>query len=389
MDKAATALSLLLSEDDEQAMVFARAIDESNAARQETEAYIIQQVAAQLSENPAMRYDKVLVVDGEGWHCGVIGIVASRLTEKYGKPAIVISRDENTGIAKGSGRSVEGFSLFEALSHCSGELLQFGGHTLAAGFSVENGKIDDFRKKINDYASDITDIFPSLTVDCRLNPANLSIGIFDSLNLLEPFGAGNPVPVFGLMEMTVKAVKALGGNKHIKLLLSRDATTVTCVRFGMSVEEFPFAVGDVIDAAVRLEKNDYCGSTRVSIQIKDMRPAGSDDLTLFRSLALYERICRGEVLSDGERSSACPTRALITAVFKFIKERGVWQFGAEMLCVRLGMAVSEVCRVSVACRALADCGILLCENGAYSVNNITRKADLTSCAFLTQLGYTE
>lgn len=389
MDEAEIALKLLLSEDPQEASELAHAIDESNIARQEAEILIIRDVSALLTSNPKMRFDRVLVVDGENWHAGVIGIVASRLVEKYGKPAIVISRDVKTGIAKGSGRSVDGFSLFEALSHCSENLLQFGGHTLAAGFSINNNEIDLFRNRINTYASGIEGIFPTLIIDCRLNPSNINQGILNSLHELEPFGAANPVPMFGLMHMTVKGVKSLANNKHLRVTLARDETTVSCVKFGTAAEKFPFREGDVIDAAVKLDKNNYFGETRVSIQIKDMRPAGSDDVQLFRSMALYEKICRGEETDVSEKALACPSREIIASVFKFIKENGGWSFGAEILCFRLGLPADAFCRVCVAVDALTERGILKNENGNYRLCEVARKTDLRECPLLSELGYTE
>jgi len=296
MDTAENALELLITEDFDRANELVKILHSANAERQDAENLILSEVEKLFESDPSYENDPVLVVSGRGWHPGVIGIVASRLVEKYGKPAFVISIDEE-GEAKGSCRSIEGFSLYEALKDCADVLIKFGGHKLAAGFSVSEELIPEFRRRINETAEKNGDIIPVLNIDCRINPANLTVAALDSLALLEPFGALNPGPVFGLFGMTVTGVKPIGGNRHLRLSLSKQNVSLNAVYFGQTADDFPFAAGDSVDVAVKLEKNEYMGQTNLSIQVRDIRPAGTDDDRLFSSLSLFSRFKRGKKIS--------------------------------------------------------------------------------------------
>ena len=204
------AVRLLLTEDPQEAQDLAQEIDGENRLRQQIEADILQKAQQILDENPAFAYDQVLVLAGEGWHKGVIGIVASKMMERYAKPCILISIEGE--MAKGSGRSIEGFSLYDAIAACSVHLTRFGGHKLAAGLELEAGNVDAFRRAINAYAAGLPTPMPlpKLTLDCKLRPASLSLEAVRDLHFLEPFGCENPAPLFGLFGMTLQSVTAGG-----------------------------------------------------------------------------------------------------------------------------------------------------------------------------------
>ena len=186
MNNAGRAVELLLSDNMLSALEIANEIDALNAERQSTEKQIYKDAVKQIEEN-GYNYDRVIVVSGEGWHHGVVGIVASRITERYGKPSIVISSDGEEAV--GSGRSIEGFSLFEALC-CSSKLLtKFGGHELAGGVSLKTADVGKFREKINEYAYKEKYVTPVLKLDCRLKASALTLDLAEALKSLEPFGA--------------------------------------------------------------------------------------------------------------------------------------------------------------------------------------------------------
>lgn len=187
MGTAHKALDLLLCDDDDSAQLLAEEINQLNIQRQRTETEIFAQAAAAIESNPAVRDGKIIVVDGEGWHQGVVGIVAARITERYGRPSVVISRDGEN--AKGSCRSIEGFSIYDAIESVSDCLEHFGGHTLAAGVGLRSENIDEFRRRINEYAADKEMPFAVQRIDCRIQPASISLDMLSSLSLLEPFGA--------------------------------------------------------------------------------------------------------------------------------------------------------------------------------------------------------
>ena len=386
MDSADAALNLLLTDDEDEAQELVKKVNDANAQRQAVESAISEDVEAYFDAAPEKRLDRVMVAAGKGWHPGVIGIVASRVVEKYGRPAVVISIGED-GVCKGSGRSIEGFSLYEALSYAGDTLIQFGGHTLAAGFSVLEENIEPFRKKLNEYAATVAHVYPSVNIDCRLNPANITTDILDSLNLLEPFGAKNPAPVFGLFNMTLTGVKPIGNNKHLRLTLARGGASLTAVWFGQTGRTFPFAEGDTVDAAIRIERNDYMGETRLSIQVKDMRPSGTDDEALFAAEADYKAFRRGERLSGELLARLCPDRALIADIYRYIKDRGAWRYEPEILCMRIGADAARAGAVCAALEALCDAGILARDAEGYRLTDFNGKTDLAECGILKALGY--
>lgn len=384
MDTAENALELLITEDFDRANELVKTLHSANAERQNAENAILEEIQKLFEQDKSYDNDPVLVVSGRGWHPGVIGIVSSRLVEKYGKPAFVISIDEN-GEAKGSCRSIEGFSLYEALRQCGDLLIKFGGHKLAAGFSVEEELIPEFRKAINAVAEKSGDIIPVLNIDCRVNPANLSVSVLDSLLLLEPFGAENPSPVFGLFGMTLTGIKPIGGNKHIRLSLSKHNVNLNAVYFGHTAEDFPFEPGDSLDIAVKLEKNEFMGQTNLSIQIKDIRPAGTDDESLFFSLNAFSRFKQGKNISIEERKLLLPPRTLFEKVYTYIKNAEVCALSPELIAYKIGEPPEKAGAVSVALAAFTQLGIILNENGRCRLSPIKTKKCLADSEIIKKL----
>ena len=388
MGSAETALELLLTDDEEEAARLAEHLVSENGKRQTTESIIAGEIEEYLERNPSIRSDRVIVVAGREWHPGVIGIAASRLVEKYGRPAVVISVGED-GISRGSCRSIDGFSLYEALSFCEDTLIQFGGHTLAAGFSVQEDKIDAFRKKINSYAVTQPPFYPSLDIDIRLNPAAIGMDILESLSYLEPFGAENPTPYFGIFGATVQTVKSIGSDKHTMLTLTKDNVSFRTVYFGQTADTFPYRTGDAVDIAVRIEKNEFRGEVKPGIQIKDIRPAGENDRDMFFSLYVYNKFLRDEELTTEEKALICPDRAMLGNVYRFLREQKKWSFSPEILCMRTGIPYGKAGAVAVCLDALTDVGILTCDGSGYSLSDFSGKADLAGCHLLKRLDYKE
>ena len=355
ISSAEEAFRLLISEEEGNALFYAQTVDSSNVTRQDVEKIISGEAEAQIRNNPEMLYDRVLIFSGENWHGGVIGIVAARLTQKYGKPCIVITDDGKE--AKGSGRSIEGFSLYEAINSASHLLNHFGGHTLAAGFGLDSENIDDFKKAIQDYAKTVEMPFATVALDCKLKPEFISADVLDVISALEPFGAGNPQPMFGLFGMTLTSVQPIGGGKHLRLSLRRGNATVSALYFGVTLNDFPYDEGDILDLAVRLEKNEYMGQTKVSIYIKDVRMSGTDDDKYLRSVRLYEKLKRKEKLSEKQIEFITPTRQNIADVFRFIRSNKGWKHDLDVLCYRLSSDGSDACRVLTAIDVLEELGI--------------------------------
>lgn len=332
------AVRLLISGYEEEAEVLSEEICADNEERRRVEAEIAEAAFADI-EAKGYTKDRVVVVDGENWHHGVIGIVASRVTERCGKPCMIISRGETE--AKGSGRSIEGFSLFEAICACGDLLIKFGGHPMAAGITLKPENIEAFRKRINQYAAEHFPQMPTQTVtlDCKLNPTALSVSMAQSLTQLEPFGNGNPQPVFGLFNMELSNVTPVGGGGHLRLTLEKNGAVITAMRFNTKPEELPYHIGDKIDLAVQLEAREFRGQPSLTVIVRDMKFAAFNTEKNIASLASFEKWQRGEVLSAEDKNRLYPDRACLAAIYRALRTvngketdqvRFVSQFGKDM-----------------------------------------------------------
>lgn len=332
------AVRLLISGYEEEAEVLSEEICADNEERRRVEAEIAEAAFADIEAKGYMK-DRVVVVDGENWHHGVIGIVASRVTERCGKPCMIISRGETE--AKGSGRSIEGFSLFEAICACGDLLIKFGGHPMAAGITLKPENIEAFRKRINRYAAEHFPQMPTQTVtlDCKLNPAALSVSMAQSLTQLEPFGNGNPQPVFGLFNMELSNVTPVGGGGHLRLTLEKNGAVITAMRFNTKPEELPYHIGDKIDLAVQLEAREFRGQPSLTVIVRNMKFAAFNTEKNIASLASFEKWQRGEVLSAEDKNRLYPDRACLAAIYRALRTvngketdqvRFVSQFGKDM-----------------------------------------------------------
>lgn len=359
MGSAHKALDLLLCEDEETASLLADEINSMNTLRQKTETDIFAQAMALLAENPDMMNDRVIVVDGEGWHQGVIGIVAARITERFGRPCVVISRDGKE--AKGSCRSVEGFSIYSAVEAVSECLDHFGGHTLAAGVGLKSARIDEFRNRINEYAADKEMPFALQKIDCRIMPGVISLDILDSMGTLEPFGAGNPQPCFGLFGVRIDEISGISDGKHIRMSVSKNGVRTGVVYFGMPEKRFPFEKGDTVDLAVNLDRNVYNGETRVSVIVRGIRPSGTDEEKVLSSIRLYDKLSRGERLTADEAAAVLPDRQLEVSVFKSIKASPLKDKYCEILCCRLGDDGGKLSQIMAVVDIMIEMGILVAD----------------------------
>ena len=363
-------VAMLLSEDEEYALDIAAELSADNSERQQIERDILGDIDMMIREDPAIVNNRVIVVYGEGWHKGVIGIVASRLKEIYMKPAVVISLDGE--VCRASGRSVSGFSLIEAVFACSEFLVQCGGHPMAVGFGIRRDCIEPFIEAINAYAALYPPPEPCLELDCKLNPAQLSVQLAAGLSILEPFGAGNPTPLFGLYRMTIREIRELGGGKHLRLTLARGDSVVTAMRFSTTLAEFPYLVGDVVDLAVTLDVNIYNNIENLSVCIREMRFSDLDEDEYISTKELFESFCRGDDITRDQALALTPNREEFAVVYRFLKANGGCRYPVDTLLYRLRAGISYgKLRVILECmnelgliridEGLYDCEIRLCE----------------------------
>lgn len=354
------AVRLLLAQDEAEATALAEELQNANVQRQRVGADILKQMLAQLEEQPNLLHDRVLVIAGDGWHHGVLGIAAARLAEMYAKPVIALSVGDD-GVAHGSCRGPAGFSLYDALDACSHLLLAFGGHEQAAGVSLAATDIPQLRADINRYAAEAYPQMPTaeLPVLVRLRPDQIDVEKLALLDILEPFGNGNPVPYFGLFNMRLDNVSAIGNGSHTRLSLSRDNVRLNAVRFQMAPEEFPVPCGSVVNCIVTLEKNEYRGNVSVSIRIKDISYADADRDGLLQNMIDFDAVCRRELCPAG----ALPTRDQLARIFSLLHRCGSWTGTLEQFRYAVARAGGESepidgLRLLVALELWREAGIL-------------------------------
>ena len=376
-DKAA---QLLLSENEEEAGWLAEEINQLNTQRQTVEASILTEVLEHIRRNPALLNDRVLVLSGENWHPGVVGILASRIVERYGKPCIMIS--VNAGKGKGSGRSVKGFSLFEALCSCDDCLLAFGGHELAAGVELAADGINRFRERINRYAAERYPVMPvqELLIDAKIPPEGVDLHKCEVLEALEPFGTGNPVPLFALCRMRLDNIAPVGGGKHLRLSVSRGNTRLSIIYFRMTTAAFPVECGSLLDFVVTLDRNEYRGVVNVSIVAKDIRYSDTQQDQVICGLADFERVLRREPIPAHAVALLIPSREQTASVYRYLRAFPQWQGTLEQLYHGVGLPEIGWARMRLILEVLQEAGLVAVHDTGgllqIALNPAQGKADL-------------
>ena len=358
-------VNLLLTEDEDEAVTIADKLGMDNRERQSIEKEILASIDEEVRRTPNIVNDKILVFAGKGWHQGVVGIVASRIKDIYDKPTIIIGIDDD-GVARGSGRSVEGFSLCDAVFACSEHLTHYGGHPMAVGISLEKEKINDFRKAINAYCKDIKMPYNILHIDCKLNPNQLDLSILDCLSYIEPCGASNPSPIFGLYNMTVIATKEIGNGKHMRITLSRGQgqVPVYAVYFNHNFQSCSYRNGDIVDVAVSLDRNIYNGQENLSVIIKDIKYSQSNNEELIDSERIFDKFAKRYRLTKNEVMSILPTRNDFAYVYRFLKQNKGFIYGEYALVNALNYKIS-MGKLIVILYSMKELGLINWQQGLY------------------------
>lgn len=388
LSSADAAVEMLLSDDETEAEKIAEQLNDDNEQRRSIEKEITRQAVEILHSNSEMYCKSIIVVAAPGWNTGVIGIVASRIREIYGKPAIVMSIEGDT--ARGSGRSIEGFSLVDAVFSCKEILQHFGGHPMAVGVTLKAEDIDKFSDMINRYADTSGQMpYPRLDIDLKLNPAGITPALVHELEYLQPYGAGNPQPLFGLYGMTITAINEIGGGKHLRLTLSRDGRFVTALYFSHTAEDFVYVQGDVVDLAVTLDINGYNGVETVSIIIRDIKLNRENPLEYLQSLRICEKIKGNKPLAVGDKEAIYPDRAEFALVYREIKRRGSLKTDLSRLRLTAGDGKISAGKLEVIIEAMSELGLISCEKNGEVLKLCTLdydgKADLLSAPIMKKI----
>ncbi|MCL2517457.1 MAG: single-stranded-DNA-specific exonuclease RecJ [Oscillospiraceae bacterium] len=325
ISNASKAVELFLTESEFEANKIAGELCETNRERQNEENNIIEQAYKKIAGEHNFDEDFIIVLDNDNWHHGVIGIVSSRITEHYNLPSILISFEEdNNGdcrLGKGSGRSVKGINLVEALTYCSDCLIKYGGHELAAGLTIEREKLPEFKRKINEYARNQIkkeDLITCINVDCELQMNEINLDLVNELYCLEPHGISNPIPVFVLHDVKLVEITPIGNNRHIKFVVEKDNKRLTSVYFGISINEFNYMLGDTVDIIFNLDINDFQNYQSVQLIIRDIKQNREYYKNLDEKRKDYQEIKEGRKILKNE--CAVPTRDDFVNIYLYLKQ---------------------------------------------------------------------
>lgn len=363
MEHALLAVELFLTDNPKKAQELAQMLCKLNKERQAIETEIYRQAMAQLKKSPPKH---AIVLAGNDWHQGVVGIVASRLCEEYCLPTFLICLNGEHG--KASSRSYGGFNLFGALRELSDLLVGYGGHELAAGFTILRQHIDAFRRGINqrvEHYFSSTQGKKSLQIDCEITGRLLTEQNVDALGQLEPSGTGCAKPVFCLNAAVVERVSAIGGGRHLRLRLRvEDTAPVHAIFFGAGSLAKQIAIGDHLDVAFHLNINEYHGVRSIQLNLLDLRRSAVSEL--------YDSYCCGKQLTEAERESLSIRRSDVTAVWRYLTKLApagtLLHSPTEELCIAI--AQQENCpirRILVCLDILSELGLLFVCRDHYSV----------------------
>ena len=389
---ATRAVELFLCEDPIEARRIAEELCETNRMRQAEENKIIEQAYAKIQKEHDFENDKVIVLAEDNWHNGAIGIVASRITEKYNLPSILISFDGN--VSKGSGRSIKGLNLVDALSSCSDLLTKYGGHELAAGLSIDRDKLPEFKKRINDYAREnLKDecLVTQIDIDAEVEEKDITLENAEEIFLLEPFGISNPVPVFALTDVYISDVMAIGSNCHTKFIMKKGNNTFTCLYFGRNPSDINLFADETADIVFNLDVNEYMNNKTVQLTLRDIRPGEKTRKIVEEKRNAYMEIKNGRPISQNER--IVPTRDDFINVYYAI-QREIRQ-GNENISVKTleravrGMGYVKI-RFIIDILKETDVFAIECKNGiedeyTFKTNSIKNKINLEKSSILKWL----
>lgn len=381
-----TALDMLISEE-EDARRFAHQLTMLNEKRKQAEADIFAEINRNFHENPGIRDKRVIVVSGDNWHHGIIGIIASRLLEIYGKPVVVISREES-GYARGSARSIKGFNIFKCFEYCKDLLTKYGGHECAGGLTVLSENIESLDVLIQEYAAINHPHMPrfTFTADKLIRGSDITVANISDLKRLEPYGAENAEPLFAFSGAKVLAVVPLKNGEHTRLDIEYDGVKLRALLFRRKTATMDIAAGDIIDIMGNLQINSFRGNESVSLIISDYRLHGIKQDKFFAAMDAYEAFKRGESLPKEYISKAVPTRDEMAKIYKYIGSATV-ALTQESLFARLSNQEINAFKLYVVIDAFCELGLAKIEEHSRKIvlNKADKRVDIMSAPTIVRL----
>lgn len=379
------AVQLLLTDSPERASLLSEELTVLNNKRREEETKILEGVERQLAGDPARLKERVLVVYGEGWHHGVIGIIAAKLLEKYGKPVLIMGIEN--GEARGSARGIDGFSIYKLLERCSLVLTKFGGHLKAGGFSLPADKVEDFRQMVYAFCRECYPKMPeySVSADMEVTGAQLTQEQVAELSKLEPCGEGNRRPVFLLKNCTVLSKRALKEGRYTSLELQNCGVKLKALCFGIPFSKCFAEIGSAVDIIASAEVNEFRDEKSVALKVQELRPAGFREDRFFAAQRTYEAISRGEGCDQRLAPRVIPDREALKSVYDLLRKHGGMMSAEEMYLY--GGGELNFCMLSIALDVFAAAGMaeFSADAGTVRLIPVKQKIDLMSVGLLAEL----
>lgn len=383
---AMTALDMLTSDEDE-ARKCARELASLNESRKKAEGGVCDDIRELLKGAPELLNKRVLVVSGEGWHHGVIGIVAARLLEAYEKPVLVISKDDK-GLAIGSARSMKGFNIFKCFEHCRELLVKFGGHECAGGLTVRCEDIDRLDEMIQEYARQTCPKMPrlTLTADKLIKCSEITVKNITDLKRMEPFGTDNSTPMFAFSAAMVLAVLPLKNGEHTRIDIDYGGLKMKALLFRRKTALVDISAGDTIDIIGSLEVNSFRGIDSISVIVSDYRLHGIKQERYFAAYDAYECFARGEELPKEYYEKAMPTRQELVEIYKYIRSQTI-PLSAESLYARLGQKNINAFKLYICLDAFKEAGLIDLAGSGKMIKLLkpSSKVDITASPTIVRL----
>ncbi len=397
---ASLAVELFLANTKERAAQIANELCQANKERQNEENKIMN-LAYEKIEKMDIQNNPVIILDSDDWHHGVIGIVSSRITEKYCQPSILVSFEGNTpgyampdDVGKGSGRSIRGMNLVDALCYCSDLLSKFGGHELAAGLSVTRENLPLFRAKINEYARanlDKENMIPTLEADLEIPFSDITLPLAEGLQKLEPYGVGNPMPVFVAKNVSIVEIAPISQGKHTRLVVTDGKSSISCMYFSVNNRDLDIFVGDKVDIMFNLDINEWNGRRNAQIIVKDIKISDIQQKHNELEEMRFNEIWNGATFSKNE--NILPSRDDFAVFYKFILNSirsGKSSFTHRDICSKLSIYKIGYIKLKVIIKVFFELNILGIEefedeHYRFSVRYSSVKHDLEKSTLLRKL----